>query len=91
MNGVAQGTKHVDTHSIDWKCSRCRAAARLPSLHNATVDDIRSAIERGHERRSFDCHFKHGIKHVSAVQDGKTFRFAGSSTTAGFHPTLTRE
>lgn len=65
----------IETHSIDWSCDRCRVKARLPQLHCSTIEDVREAISRGHERRSFDCHMKYGVKHVAAVQDGKTLRF----------------
>jgi hypothetical protein len=66
----------IETHCIEWKCDRCGNGARLPQLHNATITAIRNAIERGHDRRSPGCHVLHGIKHVRAIQDGKTLRFA---------------
>jgi hypothetical protein len=75
---MIEGTKKIETHCIEWTCGRCRANARLPQLAGATMDDVRDAIVRGHERRSFDCHFAHGIKHVRAVQDGKILRFTAT-------------
>lgn len=68
-------TLKIETHSIEWTCGRCRVKARLPQLHGATIDDVRDAITRGHERRSFDCHMNHGVKHVLALQDGKWLSF----------------
>jgi len=78
---TAAGTKHVETHSVDWGCARCRVWGRLPQLHCATIADVREAITRGHERRSFGCHLKFGVRHVSVVQDGKTLRFADRPDT----------
>lgn len=69
-------TVKIETHCIEWACGRCRVNARLPQLAGSTIGDVRDAIDRGHERRSFDCHLAHGIKHVRAVQDGKILRFA---------------
>jgi hypothetical protein len=82
----------TETHCIDWKCGRCGEGARLPQLHMSTLDHIRHAIERGHERRAFECHLKHGIKHVSAIQDGKTLRFGATpSSSAPASTTTTAE
>lgn len=78
---MTTGSKKIETHAIDWACNRCRTRARLPQLDGATMEDVRSAIVRGHERRSFDCHMSHGIKHVEAVHDGKRLRFGNNNST----------
>ena len=79
-------SKRVETHSIEWGCGNCLVRARLPQLAGATINDVRDAIVRGHERRSFDCHMAHGIKHVRAIQDGKTLRFTGAGGGAQNNP-----
>lgn len=80
----------TSTNMVKWQCGRCREKGTLPVLHDAGVNTIRYAIERGHDRRAPGCHLLHGIKHVRAEHEGKTMRFAtsappedGTDTVAG--------
>lgn len=67
----------VETHAIKWICGRCRATGTLPHLDHASIDDVRRAIDRGHDRRSRQCHEWYGVRHVEAIQNGMRLRFAG--------------
>lgn len=66
------------TNLVRWRCLRCSEHGTLPVLDDVGAAAIRSAIERGHERRAPGCHLLHDIKHVRAEHDGKTIRFGVS-------------
>jgi hypothetical protein len=79
------------TLHVRWTCPACREGGLLPRLDDSTVDTMRDAITRGHERRSPVCHRTRGTRRIAFLLDGVTHRFGASDFTPSPNPPITQE